>query len=528
MSTPSDRVIIPGSERPVHLQAKLVGPASVDERFDVTLRLRPRAPLPALSLLAKGGGAPLSREQYAASYGADPADVAKVAAFAASYGLVLVDTSLARCSMLVSGTASQFAAAFGAHIEQSEHEHGMFRSRSGALTVPADLNGIVLGVFGIDNAPLAEPRYQIGAVVDEQTVNAADASYTAPQVAAAYDFPAGVDGSGECIALIELGGGYRSADIKKYFQQLKLPVPTVKTIAVDGGRNAPTNANGADAEVMLDIEVAGAVAPKALIAVYFAPNTDQGFLDAITTAIHDTTHKPSVISISWGAPEKDWSGQTLSAFDQAFQSAAALGVTVCCAAGDAGSGDENPDQGTPDGLAHVDFPGSDPYVLCCGGTRLEATGRAISSETVWDDDPLRSATGGGVSDTFALPSYQQDAGVPASANPGGRVGRGVPDVAGNADPATGYLVRIDGGSYIVGGTSAVAPLWAGLVALMNQRLGRPVGFLNPLLYGGIGESGAFHDITVGNNGAYTAQAGWDACTGWGSPDGGKLLQALAA
>src|SRR5471032_1044068 len=189
MYTPSDRVIIPGSERPVHPQAKLVGPTSADERFDVTLRLRPRAPLPALSLLAKGGGAPLSREQYAASYGADPADVAKVAAFAASYGLVLVDTSLARCSMLVSGTASQFAAAFGAHIEQSEHEHGMFRSRSGALTVPADLNGIVLGVFGIDNAPLAEPRYQIGAVVDEQTVNAADASYTAPQVAAASAAP---------------------------------------------------------------------------------------------------------------------------------------------------------------------------------------------------------------------------------------------------------------------------------------------------------------------------------------------------
>lgn len=527
MTTPSDRVIIPGSERPVHLQAKLVGPTSGDERFSVTLRLRPRAPLPALSLLA-AGGAPLSREQYAANYGADPADVAKVAAFAASYGLVVVDTSLPRCSMFLSGTASQYAAAFGTHIEQSEHDHGMFRSRSGALSVPADLNGIVLGVFGIDNVPVAEPRYQIGAVVDDQTVNAAAASYTAPQVAAAYDFPAGVDGSGQCIALIELGGGYRSADIKKYFQQLKLHVPTVKTVAVDGGRNAPSNANSADAEVMLDIEVAGAVAPKAHIVVYFAPNSDQGFLDAITTAIHDTNNQPSVISISWGAPEKDWSGQALAAFDQAFQSAAALGVTVCCAAGDSGSGDENPDAGTPDGLAHVDFPGSDPYVLCCGGTRLEASGKTITSETVWDDDPLRSATGGGVSDAFALPAYQHAAGVPPSANPGGRIGRGVPDVAGNADPATGYLVRIDGGNYIVGGTSAVAPLWAGLVALMNQHLGRPVGFLNPLLYGGAGGSGAFHDITVGNNGAYAAQPGWDACTGWGSPDGGKLLQAIAA
>ena len=528
MPTPSDRVIIPGSACPAHAQARLVSPTSGDERFEVTLRLRPRAPLPALSLLANGAGAPLSREQYASSYGADPADVGKVAAFAASYGLVVVDTSIARCSMFLSGTASQYAAAFGTHIEQSEHDHGMFRSRSGALTVPADLNGIVLGVFGIDNVPVAQPRYQIGAVVDDRTVNAADASYTSPQVAAAYDFPAGVDGSGECIALIELGGGYRSADIKKYFQQLKLPVPAVKTIGVDGGRNAPSNANSADAEVMLDIEVAGAIAPKAQIAVYFAPNSDQGFLDAVTTAIHDTTHQPSVISISWGAPEKDWSGQALTAFDQAFQSAAALGVTICCAAGDAGSGDENPDQGTPDGLAHVDFPGSDPYVLCCGGTRLEASGKAITSETVWDDDPLRSATGGGVSDAFGLPSYQQDAGVPPSANPGGRIGRGVPDVAGNADPATGYLVRIDGGNYIVGGTSAVAPLWAGLVALMNQQRGRPVGFFNPQLYGGAGARGAFHDITVGNNGAYAAQPGWDACTGWGSPDGSKLLQEIGA
>lgn len=529
MSTPSERVIIPGSERPVPAQARLVvGPAPDSERFDVTLRLRPRAPLPPATMLAvAGGGAPLTREQYAADYGADPADIAKVGAFAAAYGLVVTDASVARCSMHLSGTAGQFGAAFGTRIEQTEHAQGLFRSRSGVLSVPADLNGIVLGVFGLDNIPVAQPRYQIGAVIDAQTVNAADASYTPLQVATAYDFPAGADGSGECIALIELGGGYRSADIKQYFQSLKLHAPSVKTIAVDGGRNAPTNASSADAEVMLDIEVVGAIAAKAQIAVYFAPNSDQGFLDAITTAIHDTVHQPSVISISWGAPESDWSGQALAAYDQAFQSAAALGVTICCAAGDAGSGDENADAASPDGLAHVDFPGSSPYVLCCGGTKLEATGAAIDSEIVWDDDPLRSATGGGVSDVFALPDYQQNAGVPPSVNPGGRIGRGVPDVAGNADPATGYLVRIDGGSYIIGGTSAVAPLWAGLVALMNQKLQRPVGFLNPLLYGAAAGSSAFHDIVQGNNGGYAAGPGWDACNGWGSPDGSRLLALIA-
>jgi kumamolisin len=257
--------------------------------------------------------------------------------------------------------------------------------------------------------------------------------------------------------------------------------------------------------------------------VYFAPNSEQGFIDAITTAVHDAVNKPSVISISWGAPESEWTAQALSAMNDAFAAAAALGVTVCCAAGDAGSSDQNPQNGTPDGKAHADFPASSPYVLACGGTRLATDG----SEVVWNDDPATSATGGGVSDVFDLPDWQKDAHVPPSSNPGGRVGRGVPDVAGNASPSTGYQVRVDYLSFVVGGTSAVSPLWAGLVARMNQKLGKPVGYLNPLLYGPVVGSGAFHDIASGDNGAYSAGAGWDACTGWGSPDGGKLLAALA-
>jgi kumamolisin len=278
---------------------------------------------------------------------------------------------------------------------------------------------------------------------------------------------------------------------------------------------------------MLDIEIAAAVAPKANIAVYFAPNTDKGFLDAITAAIHDTVNKPSVISISWGGPESEWSPDALASYDEAFQAAATLGVTICCAAGDAGSGDQSPEDDKPDGLAHADFPGSSPWVLCCGGTRLTASGGVITSETVWNDEPQTSASGGGVSDVFGLPDYQKDARVPASANPGGRIGRGLPDVAGNACPSTGYRVRVDGTDMVVGGTSAVAPLWAGLVALINQKLQKPVGWLNPLLYGPVSGTGSFRDITSGNIGAYAAGAGWDACTGWGSPVGSKLLETLA-
>ena len=261
--------------------------------------------------------------------------------------------------------------------------------------------------------------------------------------------------------------------------------------------------------------------PKASIAVYFAPNTNQGFLDAVTSAVHDSVNKPSVISISWGSAESNWTAQAMTQFDQAFQAAAAMGVTVCCAAGDNGSSD-----GVADGKAHVDFPASSPFALGCGGTKLTASGQTISAEVVWNANPTSSATGGGVSGFFPLPAYQNNAHVPPVSGSAGQTGRGVPDVGGDADPASGYQVRVDGQNLVFGGTSAVAPLWAGLIALMNQKLGRPVGFLNPLLYGSLAGRGLFNDIVSGNNGSYSAGPGWDACTGWGSPIGSKLLLAL--
>jgi kumamolisin len=290
---------------------------------------------------------------------------------------------------------------------------------------------------------------------------------------------------------------------------------------VDGGSNTPGTVNGPDGEVMLDIEVSGSVAPGAVIAVYFAPNTDQGFIDAVTSAVHDATHRPSVLSISWGSAENTWTAQAMNQMEQAFTAAAAMGVTVTVAAGDNGSSD-----GATDGLQHADFPASAPHALGCGGTRLEISGGVISSETVWNDGPGQGAGGGGISDVFPLPAYQAGAAVPPSANPGARVGRGVPDVCGDADPDTGYTVRVDGQTLPIGGTSAVAPLWAGLVALLNQGLGHPVGFLQPFLYSAAGTA-ALHDIVTGSNGAYSAGRGWDACTGLGSPDGVALLKALS-
>jgi len=308
-------------------------------------------------------------------------------------------------------------------------------------------------------------------------------------------------------------------DLSNYFSSLNIKEPQVISVSVDGGTNSPTTPDSADGEVMLDIEVAGAIAPAAKIVVYFAPNTDQGFLDAITTAAHDSANQPSVISISWGSAESQWTSQALTNFDEAFQAAAAMGVTVCVASGDNGSSD-----GVNDGNNHVDFPASSSFVLGCGGTAMQTSNEQIVNETVWNDLPNGGSTGGGVSNVFPLPTWQDGFDVPAPTVQGG--GRGVPDVSGDADPNTGYNILVDGQTEVIGGTSAVAPLWAGLVARINQQMGKPIGFLNPLIYAQAVEASGFHDITQGNNGTFSAGPGWDACTGLGSPDGAQLLAAL--
>ncbi len=534
MAVPANMVPLPGSATNPVPGSQVVGPVYPDERIEVTVRLRPRAPLPAaVAARAMSAGPPetrdyLTRDQLAADYGADPQDIAKVEAFAAANNLGVAHVSAAQRSIWLCGTVADMSAAFGVTLrEYSLPKGGTYRGLDGEIFIPADLAGITVGVFGLDDRPQARPCFRIrrdrtGQPGLRPAVAQPAQQFTPDQVAQLYNFPTGVDGTGQCIGIIELSGGYNTADLQAYFSGLGLTAPSVSSVSVDGGKNTPTgDPNSADGEVMLDIEVAGVIAPGAKIVVYFCPNTSQGFLDAVTQAVHDTVNKPSVISISWGGPESGWTAQAMEQFDQAFQDAAAVGITVCVAAGDDGSGD-----GASDSLAHVDFPASSPNALACGGTTLDASGGAIISEVVWNNGSSGGATGGGISDQFALPSYQQGAGVPPSANPGGRVGRGLPDVAGNADPDTGYEVRVDGSSAVVGGTSAVAPLWAGLVALLNQSLGKPVGFLNPNLYATVVQAGAFRDITSGNNGAYSAGPGWDACSGWGVADGAKLLAAL--
>jgi kumamolisin len=529
MSTPKKHLPLAGSERAPLEGAQEIGPASPDEIVDVTIRLRSRVgkkPIVNADSFTKpiAERSHLSRREFAQRHGADPNDIALVEKFARAHGLTVKEKSAARRTVILSGTVSAMNEIFGVELKEYEHPGGRYRGRTGPVQIPAELQDVIEGVFGLDNRPQAKPHFRRRREQAEARAAAVSLSYTPVQVAALYDFPTGVNGAGECIALIELGGGYNPTDLSNYWSQLKLTeTPTVSSVSVGNGSNDPTgDPDGPDGEVMLDIEVTGSIAPGTKIVAYFAENTDAGFLNAITTAVHDSANNPSVVSISWGGPESSWTQQAMTSMDQAFQSAAAMGVTVSVAAGDDGSTD-----GVTDGLNHVDFPASSPNVLACGGTDLVASGNTIKSETVWNElTNNEGATGGGISDVFPLPSWQSAAGVPPSANSTHNVGRGVPDVAGDADPSTGYITLVDGQSGVIGGTSAVAPLWAGLVALINQSIGKPVGFINPLLYQNAGTENDFHDITSGNNGAYFAGPGWDACTGLGSPIGTGIAAVL--
>jgi kumamolisin len=537
-----DLVPLSGSERS-ELPGAIPAPSPLDDsqQITVTVLLRRRAEVP--SALVEGPQT-VSAAQLGEQYGAAEADAQLVAQVLGEYGLTVTETHLASRRLNVSGTIAAMQTAFGTTLTAvtSPHPDGSgnvaHRYRTGSLSVPAQLSGIITAVLGLDDRPQARPQFRRGpvsgarAAAEPEDGTAAPAAkggpLTAPQVASFYQFPAGTDGTGQTVAIIELGGGYTQADLNTYFSGLGLSVPPVTAVGVGGASNSP--GGDADGEVELDIEVVGGVAPGAAQKVYFADNTDQGFINAVSQAVHDTP-TPVAVSISWGQSEDQWSAQTRVAMDQAFADAAAVGVTVTVAAGDNGASDDPSGQTS----VHCDFPASSSHALACGGTKLigNTSSFAITSEVVWNElASNEGAGGGGVSDVFTEPSWQANAGVPASAAGGGSTsgGRGLPDVAGNADPVSGYLVVVDGQQEPIGGTSAVAPLWAGLIARLAQATGKTFGLMQPLLYAGVAPGIAqpgFNDIVSGGNGAYQAGPGWDACTGLGSPNGAALLKLLS-
>ncbi len=532
-------IAVPGSERTPAFGATATRAADAEAWVEVTLKLARKAPLPELDTRPARA---LSAAEVGTQYGASDAAIKRVSDTFAGLGLTVLGSDAASRTVKLGGPVHAMENAFQVKLLQFEGIRGPYRGRIGALHVPAALEHDIVAVFGLDNRRVVRRRPD-GAHKRHALDHTAAATKKRPwffpsELATAYDFPAG-DGSGQTIGLLEFGGGFFADDLAAFGKVAGLAsLPTVVPISVD---RMPTNTNDeATGEVMLDVEVLAGICPKATIPVWFSQFTEKGWVDALDAAMHDPKYKPQVLSISWGYAEdvSVWTAAAVQQVNEALKEAALMGITVCVAAGDDGSSD-----GIGDGHAHVDFPSSSPFVLAVGGTLLR-TG-AKRTERAWKDgDGLRSdnggSTGGGVSLRIARPSWQGGLDV-APVNPGQTAGRIVPDVAANASANTGYFVVAGGQQEISGGTSASAPLWAALVARMNQQLaasGKHVGYLTPLLYGAapggaapLGKLGC-NDIHTGDNvtahvGGFKSTTGFDAVTGWGSPRGNDLLAALA-
>ena len=510
--------------------------------IELTVGVRRKKDLPDLAALDSKRPAErsyMTREQLRDDYGSDPTAVEAIDKFATAHNLVVTKDERASARIGLGGTVANLSAAFGVTLFDYTHpELGQFHARTGPISVPAELGDAITGVFGFNNHR-ALRRLPRKSRMSELRLNAAAQSrpwFLPTDLATIYNFPS-ANAQSQCIGLLEFGGGVEQSDVAAYFHKIGVPAPNIHIVAVDGVSTDPASDPASTGEVMLDIDVAGAMAGGAKVAVYFSTFDEKGFIDILSAVINDAANDPGVLSVSWGWDENQpfnntvlWSLAAIDHVNHSLLAIAQLGITVCVSTGDDGS-----EAQVQDGRAHVNFPATSPYVLAVGGTTLHArkgaNGKTAITEVVWNDGPS-SGTGGGISDITPVPSWQEGK-VPRSINPGNFAGRAIPDVAANADPNTGYFVRSGGQFQIVGGTSAAAPLWGSLITRINALLGKRVGNFNALLYDTIGPTGALRDITRGNNdtdglldGQFPAAPGWDACTGWGAPDGAKLLNAL--
>lgn len=547
--------------------------------IEVTLVLRP-APLAEDHALRRkvrandrslpGARQPLTREELLSLQAPLEAELRRVAEFAERHGLRVAGAGGLRTDVRLVGTAGSISRAFQVDLRHFEHPGGVHRAHTEPIHLPAELHGAVEGVVGLDQVPMIRRR--------ATAVRPPHAGrFRIEEIARYYRFPTRVTGRGQRIAILSFGGGFHASDLTSVqgrrpaagrprripvLGSSNRPVPysalRAGVAALDSGKGLEQVAAEHPPEFMsrfvgtlettMDAEIAMAVAPEAEVLVYFAPNEVRGYYHAILAALGlepAGSRRPAVnvIAISWGASEAEWTPHAMRVINSALRRARDLGVTVCCASGDLGS------TGT-DGrtrLARVNFPSSSPYALACGGTTMRASGGRITGESAWNSVAMgvHGATGGGVSGVFERPWWQDQASVPSPADPRGGIwvaagrrsrdfrGRGVPDVAADADPLTGYSIVVGGHDMAGGGTSAVAPLWAGLLALLSDQLGRPVGWVTPLLYRPEFRR-AFRPIRRGTNNLATgarrffrARDGWNACTGLGSPLGDRLLAALS-
>ena len=449
----------------------------------------------------------------------------RVLQFAKGNGLSTESSDAVSGRVVVKGTVKDFNTAFGTTLSDYQCDDGVHRQRQGTLLVPRGLGADLDGVFGLDERTQAHSHLR---KPSEQDVNViadrAAKSFLPPDVAKAYNFPTESLGAGQSVGILEFGGGLDLQDNSKYYEEHNFKKPQINVVSVDGAENIPGSAPaGADGEITLDSQIIGSIAPDATQMLIFSKDTEQGWIDAITRATFTQPGETpnSVISISWGDPEARWTDEQRRAQGLAFKKAALKGISIFAASGDDGAKD-----GSKDGKFTTDYPASDPYVTGSGGTRLttDAQGK-IKTEVTWNDGTFGGAGGGGISENVPAPDFQKDVKMPPNANGTGQPGRGVPDLAADASPGTGYIVRTNGVEEASGGTSAVSPLFSALMLRVNGALGHSAGYLNPFIYKN-GNTGIFHDITSGNINGYAATKGWDAASGWGSPDGQKLLDAL--
>ena len=564
-----------GAAPPLPAGAHLTTAVAPDTPLHVTVTLQPRDPaaLEAFANQVSTPGSPLFRDyitpaEFAQRFGATPDAVQAVEASLEAHGLTPGAPSPNDLSIPVTATAGSLSRAFGvslAHVVLPGGATAIVNQQAPALD--SGVAGDVQAILGLDTLSKAKPllvRAHAAGTVHAHVVTggpqpcsqaAAEQSQgglTDDQLASAYGlsglYQAGDLGAGQTVAVLELEP-YDPSDVIAYERCYGTNAQIANVVVGPGAGSGPGSG-----EAALDIENLIGLAPQARIAVYEGANSGPGPYDTFSKIIND--HIAEVVTASWGQCEALNGASAAASENTLFQQAAAEGMTILSASGDSGSEDCSPD---PPPTAQVDDPASQPYVTGVGGTRIASLGPR-PAEAVWNDGVQVGASGGGVSTSWRMPSYQS--GAPASLHVinsgsssstcGASSGycREVPDVSADADPASGYVIYWNGcncaggtpaptvGWQVVGGTSGAAPAWAALIALANASPachGTSIGFANPALYNAAANNygGYFNDITTGDNdmtgatlGQFAAGLGYDMATGLGSPNGTSLAAAL--
>jgi kumamolisin len=461
----------------------------------------------------------LTHEEFNARFAATDQDIAAARAWAESKGFMITNVHAPTGKISLRGSVPSVQTAFGITLQQGRTASASYRTYDGHPSIESSIADVIVGVTHINTAPNVVPLHRKLDTVPQAGFTSQP--HTPQQMATAYNFPPG-DGTNSVVALIQLGGGYSQANLNSTFAYQNLTVPTCIDVGVDGGVNNVSDTYGG-LEVMLDICCAGGICYKGTLVTYFGGYTSgEYFADTIAAALHDTTNKPQVLSISWG------SGEVVSDpyFESVLASSIILGIPVLAAAGDDGA-----KAFWAIAWPSVMYPASSIYTVAVGGTSVYTNlDGSISEELVWNTS---GATGGGISSIFSVPDYQT--GLTSLRTDGVQAAlsyRGVPDIAANADPYTGYVYFYAPNNLqvTVCGTSAASPLMAGLIALCIGSSGKKFDNIFNTIYK---NPGAFRDITIGDNNfgypyGFSATVGWDACTGMGVPIGTSLYALLGS